>query len=184
MIKKHSIDADEYYNPDFYKQASYQIIEKNYYFIGQIISQFNSIENDINDYLVDYINNEIEDIGWIVITDLDFSAKLKLWKRIVTYFLTHEKDLKVKEDMTNEIAALNKDITKLMEIRNKIAHADWDNMNENLFVKVQTKLENDSIKHIHLTINEEEFDIISAEFDAVDKRLTNFGDTLEKILGD
>jgi hypothetical protein len=182
MINKHNIDSDEYYNLDFYKYATYEIIKQNYPLVGEVISLFNSLENELNEHLVDYINDEIEDIGWIVICELDFSSKLKLWKRILSYILSTEENIKLKTDLTNKMLSLHKDIINMMEIRNKIAHADWDNMSEKFFVKVDTKLEKDGIRHKYLTINEEEFEKIISEFENVEERLMEFGTQVDKIL--
>lgn len=178
-INKHSVDDDEYYNPQFYKFAPYEIVKQNYPFIGEIISLFNSLENLINDSLIEYINEDFDAIGWIVISELPFSAKLKLWKRLLQFILSFEKNNTLKDELKKECSKLSNDIEKLMEIRNKVAHADWDNIGENLFAKVNSKLDEDTIRHHYVRINETEFEKIISEFEAVEQRFAQFTKRLD-----
>lgn len=147
MINKHEIDSDEYYNPEFYKYASYEITSEYYPYIGELISLFNSLDNSLNECLIDFINNENVDIGLIVISDLSFSNKMRIWKKLVMWYLSKIKNKSLQTHLIKKLEEIYKELADKASIRNTIGHADWENMNEKLFVKSKTKSGKDGIKH-------------------------------------
>ena len=175
-METHKIDSDEHYNPRFYKPVAYEILEEYYPLIGQVIASFNSLEDDINEALVDYINNKIDEIGWTIIADMPFYSKLHLWNKLIE--LWARQDLEINEPeiqfFLNDAQNIFKKINRLSELRNKIVHADWDNMNEKLFAKSKAKTGKKGIEHIYLSINSEEFEKITDQLDEVSKEFYSF----------
>lgn len=183
MLETFDISDDQYYDPEFYSFASYDIVEANYPLIGEVISIFNSIENTLNDDLVELINQDIDTIGWIIISDMQFSTKFNLWKKIVSYALSLIAQPEKKDQFISEFKELSTSIQEAAVIRNKIAHADWDNINEKLFAKTKTKLAKDNnIAHGYLKINKEEFNKIIETMTQTDCLLSEFGKKLIAML--
>lgn len=169
MFKEQKIDADEFYNPAFYNFATYEIIKEYYPFIGEVISALNSIEDVLNEFIIDLIDID-NDKGWVIISDLPYSGKIKLWKRLIQYTL-HIIEVKDKAEILTEVKSLVNDLTKVGEMRNKVAHANWESLTDKLFVHSGTKITDTGITHHYFSVDSEEFDKIIEEFERVEARL-------------
>lgn len=183
MIEKISIDSEKYYSPTFSKYVSYEVTKEYYPLIGELISIFNGIENDLNDSLITLINNEKDELGWILISELPYSSKVKIWTKIIELYINDiEKDRnknlqKIREDFNS----FEKKLVELGEERNAVAHADWDFMNENLYVKTKTKSSKKGIEHFHIKLNKEEFDKLIGKFDNFSSDFLKFTARMNKL---
>jgi hypothetical protein len=63
-----------------------------------------------------------------------------------------------------------------------IAHADWEAMNENQYVKVKTKPNKNQIEHSHMKLTKDEFEKIIERYDKWSIEFSKFTSLIEGIL--
>lgn len=184
MIEKLPVDSERYYSPSFSKFASFERTKEYYPLIGELISIFNGIEQELNESLVTLINNEQDEIGWILISDMPYSSKVKTWSRLINYYINEleEKGGKDSSKINKDYKSIEKTLEELGTDRNAIAHADWEGMNENLYVKARTKHSKNGVEHFHIKLNKEEFEKLIERFDKWSLEFSNFNTSIEKLI--
>lgn len=184
MIEKFPIDSDQYYDPAFFKFAPFELTKEYYPLIGELISIFNGIENDLNESLVTLINYELDEIGWIVISELTYSSKVTTWCRLVGFYMLEIEKEKLNdiEKAKEDFETIEKTLRELGADRNMIAHADWEGMNENQYVKVKTKPNKNQIEHSHIKLTKEEFEKIIERYEKWGLEFSKFTSWIEDIL--
>lgn len=175
-MKDRIVDSDTHYEPSFYNNASHEIIANFYPLVGIICASFNTLEDTLSEYLTEFINPDDYEIGWIVIANMQFSNKIDLWEKILKWYVYDDEifDEKEKEHLTLKIKNLSVEMKELMIKRNKIVHADWDGMNDELLVKNKTKVSDKGVSHHYLSIKQIEFDKLIKNFNSTDVALHNF----------
>jgi hypothetical protein len=176
----HNINNEEYYKPEFYKFASIEEQESFYPLIGRLITTFNSLENEISECLVGQIS-VTDEIGWIVISDLGFNEKLRLWEKICNYFIEFIKDDLIKQQYSGKLITLSRNLLDYSKIRNSITHANWSELSEKSMVKTKTRFSNKKVTHAHILAKKEDFEKVLEEFDAIHDELDIFVDKIIKI---
>src|SRR4051812_3652097 len=83
-LKKELIGDDDYYSPKFHEFVTFEVEKQYYPLIGEFISIFNTLEDTLNEDLVELLDSErLVNVGWIVISEMSFSSKVNLWERLV-----------------------------------------------------------------------------------------------------
>ncbi|MEO6305871.1 MAG: hypothetical protein ABIP51_22180 [Bacteroidia bacterium] len=167
-MKQEKVDSDKHYDPDFYKFASFEIIEDYYPLIGQLATEFNSIDDALSESLSELINYNENEIGWLLISSMGFVQKVDCWEKILYWYihdsyLTNEK----KEQEKDKVKKLAEKLKDVGAKRNKLVHADWDGMNDKLLVKNKTTTSNKGVEHHYLSIDKVEFEKIIEDFYSV-----------------
>lgn len=100
--------------------------------IGQFLINFSRFEHSINTSLSDIISSASHDQGYLIIKDLDLSEKVRILKDLVAHHIKVMGSTRLKDFKT-----LCKRIVNCMEFRNKIAHANWNTLDKDGFVRVK-----------------------------------------------
>src|SRR4051812_21588057 len=96
-MKDQKVNSDEHYNPIFYKPASYELVEDTYPLIGQVTSLFNAQDDLLSEIMIDYINPDDAEIGWILISNMQFSQKTDIWEKLLHWHIHDNEDLVYEE---------------------------------------------------------------------------------------
>jgi hypothetical protein len=120
--------------------------EKYASYIGSYLIWFSNLEHCLDIELANFINERAHDEGYIIIKDLEIFEKIELFYNLVfpRIFYTSERKANKLKDLIN----IKKDLEGLTMLRNKIAHAKWNTLDKNGYVRVDTKTskENGQIK--------------------------------------
>lgn len=93
--------------------------------IGYLVIAFNSLEDLLDNTIVEYVDANNEVVGYAVISGMSFSQKIDLLNRIVSYelnILNIEKKKKAKVDKFN---ILLQTLREANVARNDIIHSAW-----------------------------------------------------------
>ena len=123
--------------------------------IGRLVIEFASLEELLNSMLIETISGHDEDLGLIIIKDMGYSAKTKLFSNLNKFKIASMCDSL--KPLIKEFKAIIKDLEKAGQMRNEIVHAAWYELNpSDSKVKVKTKVKKGFPSHIQkpLTINE------------------------------
>lgn len=187
-FKIHQIDDDTYNNPTFYKFGSYEMEEQYYPLIGELVSVFNSLEDDLSEELIWYIENDrIPDAAYIIISGLSFSSKWKLWVDLLLNFVSEDigeltsKEAKELHAFKSKIKKMGQAFERFGKIRNDIVHGTWGYMNEQGFIKTKTKTNSKKqLVHEHIQIKKKPFQELIVEIDKFNINFTQFNKEIQK----
>lgn len=174
-MKEQIVDSDKHYTPEFYKPAPAEILEAYYPLIGEVASQFNYVDDLLSESLVGFINQDDDEIGWIVIAGMQFNQKVDLWEKILKWSI-HDSDWNeaVKASETLKVKDISLELKDVATKRNKIVHADWEGISDKLLVKTKTKNSDKGVQHCYVSIEKSEFDKIIDQFDSLGIKLYDF----------
>ena len=177
------IDSNKHYSADFYKPTSYKIIEEYFPLIGEITSSFNSLDNLLSEDLIEFINPNDSEIGWIIISGMSFVQKIELWENILLWYIKDDGKLDDEQILIEKLKDLSNNLKEIGIIRNKIVHADWDGMNDKLLVKNKTKTsKKGGVEHYYLTIDKTEFYKRIIQIEVIYDEFSKFNINLIKLL--
>jgi hypothetical protein len=111
--------------------------EKEYKYaplIGSFLISFSELEHTLDLIVAESINERSHDFGYIVIKNLNFSAKVQLFYDL-TYPLVCWSNKRKTQKMI-QIKKIKQQFKKLAELRNKLAHAKWHTLDKEGFVRV------------------------------------------------
>jgi hypothetical protein len=156
----------------------YRKLEEYYPLIGEFCAIFNSIEDTLTESLIS-LTSEVEEIGMIIYAESSFSQKKIIWKKLC-FFYSNYMEEKTKLNFRNDLEKILNEIDEISKIRNTIVHANWEDMNHELFVKSKIRNSNDGIKIQHISIDTDEFTRIIDEIAALDLKLIKFTKLIDK----
>lgn len=102
--------------------------------IGLVVMHFNSLESSLDSALCEHFTDRSDSTGLIVLTQMNFSAKVELLKRFCD-------DLQV--GMNLELRGYNQIINNLKEsarLGNLVVHANWESTDEEAYTYVRLKM--------------------------------------------
>ena len=105
--------------------------------IGSFLIWFSNLEHSLDIELANLISERSHDDGYIIIKDLEMFEKIELYYNLAfprVNFSEKRKVLKLKQ-----LGTIRKKLEKLTILRNKIAHAKWNTLDKDGFVRVDTK---------------------------------------------
>ena len=118
-------------------------------FIGLIIMYFNSLESSLDSILCERFTDRTDSTGLIVLSKMNFSAKVDLLKRFCDDFQIHlDKDLKDYDQLIN-------DLKESARLRNLVAHANWESTNEEGYAFVRLKMSKKGMQQEYVQFTEE-----------------------------
>lgn len=119
----------------------YEVIEKKQdkyaTYIGSFLITFSSLEHSLDIELANLINNRGHEQGYVIIKDLEMFEKIELFYNIAFPILQFTE--KRKRQKMVQLGQIRKQFEDLATLRNKIAHAKWNTLDEEGFVRVDTK---------------------------------------------
>jgi hypothetical protein len=106
-------------------------------YIGSFLIWFSNLEHGLDIEIANLINERFHDEGYIIIKDLEMFGKIELYYNLAfpkVHIANKRKALKLKR-----LGTIKKQLEGLAILRNKIAHARWNTLDKDGFVRVDTK---------------------------------------------
>jgi len=125
-------------------------LEQAFPLIGQIVMFFNTLEKDLDRMIYESFSDRSDQMGIIVISGMNYSAKVDLFKRYSDMFhWGFQKEVPGFE-------VLIKDLRECGRLRNLTVHADWNNTDIEGYTYLGTKITKDGINQEYI-----QFSIVS-----------------------
>jgi hypothetical protein len=105
--------------------------------IGSFLIWFSNLEHSLDIELANLILECSHDKGYLIIKDLEMFEKIELFYNLAfpqVNLAEKKKVLKLKQ-----LNTIRKQLEDIIVLRNKIAHAKWNTLDEDGFVRVDTK---------------------------------------------
>ena len=129
-----------------------EYIEEALPLIGLIVLYFNSLESSLDSILCQNFTDRTDSTGLIVLSNLNFSSKVNLFKRFCDDF---QNSLCIQIEEYKELI-LN--LSESARLRNLVVHANWESMNEDGYAYTKLKTENKKMYQEYI-----QFDTVSLE---------------------
>ncbi|MFA6027242.1 MAG: hypothetical protein WC727_12470 [Ignavibacteriaceae bacterium] len=107
--------------------------------IGAFLIWFSKLENRLDIELSNLINDRSHDEGYIILKDLDMSGKIELFYNLAFPRAYLTKKSKSRRNKLFRLSSIRKKLEDLSTLRNKIAHAKWNTLDKDGYVRVDTK---------------------------------------------
>jgi hypothetical protein len=152
--------------------------EKYAFYIGSFLISFSSLEHSLDVGIANLINDRSHDEGYVIIKDLEVSAKIELFYNLAFSKVNWTEKKKVLK--RRQLTIIRRQLETLSTLRNKIAHARWHTLDDEGFVRVDTKTkkEDGMIKFRKLKINLTIMKQGIREMDTLEEKLANFTENL------
>lgn len=126
--KTEELEQHDFYDDD-YIDSEEKILAP---LIGSLLINFSRLEQVINTSLSDMISLATHQVGYVIIKDLDAMEKVRILRRLVVSHLSaiESKNLELFQE-------IYKRIVNCVEFRNTIAHANWNTLDKDGFVRVK-----------------------------------------------
>ncbi len=137
-----TISIDEFYE---YEEAEGQrfddyLDEKVAPLVGMTAIVFNSLESALDFILSDMIDQDNDEIGWVVIKSMSFSQKTNLLIDLI-----RANDDWVVKFSKDEISNLRESLKHAGSLRNSIIHGEWESMSKDYRVKTKINVGDDGV---------------------------------------
>jgi hypothetical protein len=111
--------------------------------IGMFLIRFSDLEDDLDKELVRLvdIDESFQYSGYIIIKDLEISKKIELFYNLLfpmIIFLEKNKNQRIKQ-----LFYIREQLEHLNTLRNKIAHAKWNTLDKEGYVRLDIKIKRD-----------------------------------------
>lgn len=116
------------------EELSFEKEFKYAHLIGSFLISFSNLEHNLDLEIADGIGHGSHDFGYMILKNLGFAGKIELF-----YDLTYPMvcwSTKKKEQKMLQLKKIRQQFKKLSELRNKIAHAKWNTLDKEGFVRV------------------------------------------------
>jgi len=152
--------------------------ERYAYCIGSFLIRFSNLEHSLDIELANLINDRSHDDGYIIIKDLELFEKIELYYNLA--FVRANLAEKRKALKLKQLGTIRKQLEELAMLRNKIAHAKWNTLDKDGFVRVDTKTnkENGLIKFRKFKITPTIMKQSMLDIANLDEKLSAFTDNI------
>lgn len=134
----HDIDFED----DMEKQEEY--LEAALPLVGQIVMYFNTLEKELDKVIYESFSDRSDQLGIIIIHNMNYSAKVDLFKRHSEQFhLMYGETISVFD-------GLIKDLKECGRLRNITVHADWENTDTDGYTYLGIKINNNGISQEYI----------------------------------
>jgi hypothetical protein len=122
-----------------------------YSLIGKAIFMFNSVESSLDYIIADALNGRSRIPGYVVTAETNvFTKKIALFKCLLGMYV---------QGYSEEVSALHtsliKELYKIKDVRNDIAHANWMASDENYRVKLRLSTDEQGVYAVVETLSPE-----------------------------
>jgi hypothetical protein len=127
----------EQYDSNWDDEVMVKKKERYAFYIGSFLICFSYLEHSLEIELANLINERSHDDGYILIKDLEMFEKIELYYNLAfprVNFAEKRKALKLKQ-----LGDIRKQLEELAVLRNKVAHAKWNTLDKDGFVRVDAK---------------------------------------------
>lgn len=142
--KRKSLEV-KYEELDQYDGWSDEVLEKwqgQYaYHIGKLFIAFSALEHSLEVQLANLINERGHDEGLLMVKDLEMQHKIELFYNLsfqYSYF-KYDDNPKRRTKLLTKLTSIRKQLETSSELRNKVAHAKWTTLDDEGYVRVDTK---------------------------------------------
>jgi len=134
----HDIDFED----DAEKQEEY--LEAALPLVGQIVMYFNTLEKELDKAIYECFSDRSDQLGIIVIHNMNYSSKVDLFKRHSEQFhLMYNNPVTMFEPLI-------KDLKECGRLRNVTVHADWENTDTEGYTYLGVKINNNGISQEYI----------------------------------
>lgn len=129
---------------DQYDGWSDEVLEKwegQYaYHIGKLLISFSALEHSLEVQLANLINERAHEEGFLIAKDLEMHHKIELFYNLCFQFIYYKFDTsKQRPKLLAKLSSIRKQLEASSELRNKVAHAKWTTLDDEGYVRVDTK---------------------------------------------
>ncbi|WP_027330569.1 hypothetical protein [Marinimicrobium agarilyticum] len=117
--------------------------------IGEVIMYFNGLESALNSVLCEWFTDRTDSTGLVVMGSMAYSSKVDLFKRLCDDFHWGMRASTV--GYQNIITNLNES----SRLRNMVAHANWESMDEEGYTFVKLKISRQGLKQEYIQFTRE-----------------------------
>lgn len=146
--------------------------------IGEVIMYFNALESHLNSVLCEWFTDRTDSMGLIVMGNMAYSSKLDLLKRFCDEFHLM---------MGISIVGYRKimaDLHECARLRNMVAHANWDSMDEEGYTFVKLRITKQGMKQEYMQFTSESLEKIVELINATSNELYEFWERRNDIFYD
>jgi hypothetical protein len=120
--------------------------EQYAFYIGTFLIWFSNLEHSLDIEVANLINDSFHDLGYIITKDLEMFQKIELFYNLA--FPRVNLADKRKNQKIKQLTSIRKQLEDLAILRNRIAHAKWNTLDKDGYIRVDTKTnkENGMIK--------------------------------------
>ena len=118
-------------------------------YIGEVIMYFNGLEDDLSSILCEWFTDRTDQMGLVVMGSMAYAAKVDLLKRLCDDF---HNSLGVS---TLGYESIVKMLHECARLRNMVAHANWESMNEDAFTFVRLRISKSGLKQEYVQFTKE-----------------------------
>ncbi|MFA6417077.1 MAG: hypothetical protein WCW61_02690 [Patescibacteria group bacterium] len=119
--------------------------------MGSFLINFSFFEHDLNIAIAEFISQRSHDMGYLIIEGLTMYNKIDLFIKMYSQLEAQARENKSKKELHNIIISMR----EINQFRNNIAHANWQSMTRDGFVRIKIVVDNNDgyikFKKIKLT---------------------------------
>jgi hypothetical protein len=136
----------DYYDDEYLDK----VIEKYSALIGLFIIKYSSLEHEIDIAIAEFLGDDFHETGYVIIEKLTISNKIDLFYKMHSRLesFKEKKNKMLLDDIKKRLLALN-------TFRNNIAHANWETLTKEGYVRVRIVVDNDEgfvkLKKVQIT---------------------------------
>lgn len=112
--------------------------EKYFAPIGEFITCFSNFEHTLNYALAEFIQNRSHDTGYVVIQNVSMRNKIDLFFKLHLRLESYKGKVK-----TDNLKALYTEMQHANTFRNYVAHANWQTLDEDSYVRTRITTDSD-----------------------------------------
>jgi hypothetical protein len=117
--------------------------------IGIIVMYFNSLESELNSVLCENFTDRTDSTGLIVLSNMNYSAKVELLKRFCDDFQVGL------NQQLNGYDQLISDLKESARLRNLVVHANWESTDDEGYTYVRLKMSRSGMQQEYIQFNED-----------------------------
>jgi len=128
---------------------SEEFLEETAPLIGYVVHSFNTLEEQLNSAICEFICERSDSMGLLVIYKMSYSARLDLFKRFLD-------DLQIclekKEPWFDELI---RKLEQAGKLRNMVVHADWESAHDDGYTLCKLKMNSKGLQHEYVQFTPE-----------------------------
>lgn len=115
-----------------------EIKEKQYAeCIGRFLIWFSNLEHVLDIEIANLISSHSHDEGYVVTKELEMRQKIEIFYNLALPRVLYSE--KRRDKKIERLNFIKKQLENLSELRNKVAHAKWNTLDKDKFIRVDTK---------------------------------------------